>query len=166
MNTTQVAPTAPQFIEGPQVELPAFGSEPGSGLPSLVIIDVSDANILITLLIDQPLAFTEVLRFSEQGTSTLYWTDARVDSTTNWTGVNDDRVFLSGGLLTVDLSGLTGLAGQQILLNIIPEPATWAMASVGLIAVSRWLAIDEQGVHRQSDDCPRSARRAPADPVA
>lgn len=57
---------------------------------------------------------------------------------TNYAGFNASRLSLSGtDTLYVNLQGLPGLAGQQIVLSAapVPEPATWALMAGGALSL-------------------------------
>jgi hypothetical protein len=128
------------FVVGPGVELEDFGFRDEPPLPALVDIDISDTSILITLVINQPLAFQERLSFVDSNNTIPFITSISVDPSTNWAGFIPGRVSGGGqGNIGVNLSGLTALQGQKIVLNLTPEPAAALLlvcGAGGLIA--RW----------------------------
>lgn len=124
---------ARNFVVGPEVELPGFGLRDNPPLPALVDIDISDETILLTLLIDQPFATTEVIRFLDSNDTIPGFTDVLIDPSTNWAGMSPFRVFADISVINLNLSRLSGLAGQHILLHVIvPEPAAIVLLAVGV----------------------------------
>lgn len=142
--TSMAEPTlfvGPQnVVVGPAVELTGFGFHELPPLPSLVDIDFSDEQILITLVIDQPLALREDLRFVdiEGMIPGLFNNRVTVNPATNWAGFDQIRLQASGEQILVILGEVTGLgmlqglAGQFILLDVVPEPAAAGMAAAGV----------------------------------
>jgi hypothetical protein len=124
----------PDFIVGPGVELMNFPNALRPIIPLGVDIDISDRSILITLLADQPSAFQEVIRFIDSNDA-VNITHAAINPATNWAGFAQNRVSLSGSSLAVNVSQLSGLQGQQILLDVVPEPAAAGLLLVGIGAV-------------------------------
>jgi hypothetical protein len=128
-----------EFVVGPDVELPDFG------FIDFVDIDVSDTSILITLNIDQPFAQQEELHFIDSVPNDIpFITGVSINPASNWVGfTNPLRVNNAGEAVFVNLAELSGLAGQQILLDLtfIPEPAAAAgllsLAGVALAASQR-----------------------------
>jgi len=135
------ASTAP-FVVGTGVELTNFGETVSPILlPPLVNIDFSDRQILITLVMDQPLAFQERLQITGDPLTFPFFsnlTRVSVNPATNWAGFVPGRVVL-GRVLSVNLSELSGLQGQQILLDVVPEPAAAGLMAlaVGTVAATR-----------------------------
>jgi hypothetical protein len=119
---------------GPGVELEDFGMREEPDLPPLVDIDITDATILITAVADQPMAFLERLQFSDSTGTVPRFTDLILVST-NWSGFTPSRLNSGPEALFVTISGLSGLAGQQILLQVVPEPASAALAAASSVAM-------------------------------
>jgi hypothetical protein len=115
---------SPLFVIGPGVELTGFGPQ---SLPPLVDIDLSDRNILITAVADQPLAFQELLTFRNVRDDLQF----SVNPATNWAGFTPDRLVRADMVMGVDLAELSGLAGQQILLDVVPEPSSAGLLMAG-----------------------------------
>jgi hypothetical protein len=125
------------FVVGPGVELTDFGfREFSPPLPPLVDIDVSDRQILITAVNDQPFAFQEVLTFSLPNHPTGLFTRVNVNPATDWADFSSGRVIVSPKLINVVLSQLSGLEGQQILLDVIPEPSSGALLTAAGMAAA------------------------------
>jgi hypothetical protein len=125
------------FIVGPGVELEGFGFRAANPpLPALVDIDIADMQILITLVNDQPPAFQEVVRFYDSN-NTIPAFDVSINPATNWTGFTPNRLFVNGATqVDVTVSQLSGLQGQQILLDVIPIPEPVAGVLMLLSAAS------------------------------
>jgi hypothetical protein len=120
---------SPLFVIGPGVELTGFGPP---SVPPLVDIDLSDRNILITAVAHQPLAFQELLIFRIVRDDLRFF----VNPATNWAGFTPNRVDKGPDALGVDLSELSGLAGQQILLDVLPEPSSAGLLLAGAAALA------------------------------
>ena len=122
------------FVIGPSVELQDFG------FMDFVDIDVSDTSILITLNIDQPFAEQEELQFFDfipNDIPTI--TGVSINPATNWAGfTNPLRADWDTEAVFVNLAVLSGLQGQQILLDLtfIPEPAAVALSSIACTALA------------------------------
>jgi hypothetical protein len=130
--------TSDPFIVGPGVELEDFGaSDNPPPLPGLVDIDISDARIVMTLVIDQPAAFFDRLRVIDALNEIEPFTDVRLNPATNWAGLDSGRLFDSPGLIAITVSGLSGLAGQQVVIDLIPEPGSAALAGLAAVALVR-----------------------------
>lgn len=151
-----------RFIEefnvfpGPGVELPSFG---GSAEPPpidpIVSIDISDTNVLITLLVDQPFAFTDVLSFIDIAQEIVTIKRVDLNPATNWAGFNDGRIISVGNLFEVTLSQMSsGLAGQQLSLDLVPfpEPASGTLLGVAVTSLA--------AVHRRRRASGAAARAA------
>ena len=130
---------------GPGVELPNFGMRENPPLPALVDIDISDTTILFTLVIDQPPAFQDSFQFTDVLGTIPRIEKVAVDPTTDWAGFEPIRIVTGPDVLLVNFGGLSGLAGQKLLLNltpgdpIVPEPAEALLGAIafGAIGVRR-----------------------------
>jgi hypothetical protein len=134
--------TSGPLTVGPGVELVDFGrKEIPFNTPALVDIDISDTQILLTLVIDQP--STNIMEFQIGAVGAAFFpaiTNATVNPATNWAGFTSDQLVFSTRSVFVNTSGLAGLEGQQILVDVVPEPAAAglaAAASPALLAVHR-----------------------------
>lgn len=129
------------FVVGPQVELEGFGEHLSVPpfLPALLNIDISDKSILITLAIDQPLSVEELLLIRDANLTIFPITGATTNPATNWAGFTQSRVSTGSNIVQVNLAGLQGLAGQQILLDVsgTPEPSAVMLTAIGFGAA--WL---------------------------
>ncbi|MCC6493327.1 MAG: hypothetical protein IT424_09920 [Pirellulales bacterium] len=137
MQSSGVFVNSGDFVVGPGVELEGFGARSSPPvLPPLVDIDVSDRQILITLVIDQPPAFLDDLTFRDTRSNIpgLFTNKVTTDRATTWTGFTDDYVQDSGESIRVILGGLQGLQGQFILLDVVPEPASIALLACAVPA--------------------------------
>jgi hypothetical protein len=135
------------FLVGPGVELEDFGSRSSPPiLPPLVDIDVSDRQILVTLVQNQPLAFQEELRFVDPNNNISGFANVFVNPATNWAGFTPSRVLFGSEFILLNLSQLSGLQGQQILLDIVPEPTASILLVTG--AASCGLFVRGRGVGR------------------
>lgn len=127
---TQTGVSSPILV-GPDVELTGFGFRAANPpLPALVDIDISNTNILITLLINQPLAAQELLTFSDSFNNINPLTSAIVSSATNWSGFSQSRVSFGSNSVSVMLNELQGTAGQQISIDLtaVPECSSAGLA--------------------------------------
>ncbi|MBX3435633.1 MAG: hypothetical protein KF847_20135 [Pirellulales bacterium] len=123
------------FVVGPEVELQGFGERDVPPLPALVDIDISDSQILMTLLIDQPFAFQEYFLIQDSNDTIVPIKRAEINPATNWAGFEPIRLgVLNGNVVTINVSQLLGLQGQQILIDLtpLPEPAAGGLALMGL----------------------------------
>jgi hypothetical protein len=127
---------SPEFVVGPGVELPGFGDETFPPLPELVDIDISDRQILMTLLIDQPFAFGETFHIIDARDTIDTIQAVLINPATNWAGFNSFRVGTTGERITVDVAQLAGLQGQQILVDVVPEPASAVLLMTAIAAVT------------------------------
>jgi len=134
---------------GPGVELPSFGSGGEPPLPAFLSVDLSDTQVLVTALLDQPDLFQAELTFVDGLDTIRFIKRVEINPVTNWAGFSSQPNRASGGgdSIIINLSGLHGLQGQQILLDVIPEPAAASLAFAGLAALAA---------------VPRRARRSPA----
>jgi hypothetical protein len=134
---TQRQVISPEFVVGPGVELPGFGDETFPPLPELVDIDISDRQILMTLLIDQPFAFGETFRFIDSRNTIDLIQAVKINPATNWAGFNSFRLSVVGfEEIHLQLGQLAGLQGQLILLDVVPEPAAASLLLTAIAAVT------------------------------
>lgn len=140
--TLAVGPT--NSLVGPGVELEGFG------WTGFLNIDFSDTSILITANAPQPFGYLEILRFSDVNGTIPDFTGVAVGAATNWAGFDPSRISrLSANVIDVNLTGLQGQQGQQILLHLTaaPGPDT-SVDSVLLGQVSldpHWLTVTLDG---------------------
>lgn len=130
----QVFVISPVVEVGPGVEFPGFGELEIFMLPAWVDIDISDRTITITGIIDQPVATADVFEFSDVFATIPKFTKAKINPATNWTGFTQaTRAFVFPNTILVNVSELSGLRGQQIVIDVVPEPATAGLAAMGLL---------------------------------
>jgi hypothetical protein len=121
-------------VVGPGVDLTNFG------IGDFVNIDFSDTSILITLRIDQPFGFFEILRFVDLNGTIPAFTGVTVGSATNWTDFDPAAIFFDSDLIDVPLPQ-GGLQGQQIVLNLsgatngVPEPPTVLLFGIAVLSM-------------------------------
>jgi hypothetical protein len=143
---TEATVDSPDFVVGPNVEVMGFGYRADQPpLPPLVDIDVSDTQIRMTLVMDQPQAVREILEYIDANNTIASLAKTKMNPATNWAGFQSGSVDASEGLINVPVSGLHGLQGQFILLDVIPEPAAGVLLLIGLTA----LASSQAGVSRR-----------------
>jgi hypothetical protein len=121
---------SPPFVVGPGVELEDFGASQFPVMLSPIIdVDVADTTILVTLVVDQPFSMLERFRFQDDTPNTFpLFQNVFVDPSTNWAGFTPNKLLLSSNeFIFLNVSELSGQAGQFILLNVTPEPATAMM---------------------------------------
>lgn len=112
------APDSTQVI-GPIEAVVGAGTEfVNFGWTSFVDIDVSDASIVITLNIDQPFGYSEVLRFMDPDGQLPDFTGATVNPATTYAGFNSSLVSVTANVIDLQLTGLEGQHGQQITLDL------------------------------------------------
>jgi hypothetical protein len=125
-------------IVGSGVEFNDFGLHPiDPFFPALVDIDVSDRSILITLIIDQPFAFQDFFRIVDAQNTIQTPQNVFVNPATNWVGFAQDpfRLSFDNQAIDINLSQLSGLQGQFILLDVVPEPAAAGLLLTTLAAI-------------------------------
>ena len=121
---------------GPEVELPGFGKVLDPPTEPLVDVDIADESIRITLVRDQPTDLQMWMTFSDVQQSIPPMTNVTVDPQTTWAGFDQSHVgpdHLQVITLVFDL--LAGLNGQQVYLNVLPEPAAGASLIMGITAL-------------------------------
>jgi hypothetical protein len=129
-NKTQVFRTA--TLIGPDSTLDSFAG--------LFDIDVGTDAITLTLTRNAAInnvAFDGVGFFDLNGTLS-FETFALQAAGTSYAGLSADRVSHGAGAVYVNVVGLPGLAGQQIVLSAVPEPAAAVSLALGLAALV-WL---------------------------
>ena len=127
-------------VVGPGVELVNFG------WLDFLNVNFSDTNILITLATDQPLGFFEVIRFFDVNGTIPAFTGISVNPATNYAGFDASRISFDSDVIALSLTGLSGLQGQQISLDLVGgatpvpvhEPATIWLLVVGAATLAAW----------------------------
>jgi MYXO-CTERM domain-containing protein len=126
-------------VVGPGVELTNFGTiVQYTGYPGYFDIDIAASRITITATMNQPVSLGEGLRFTKldpDGRPQIQM--ATLNPATTWPGLaNTGRVHGSGPNVFVTLSELSGLAGQQIVIDLtlrdVPEPSGAALGGLAL----------------------------------
>ena len=149
VETTNFHGTAPDatVIIGPELRTVGPGVElVNFGWSGFLTIDFSDTNILITLATDQPFGFFEVLRFFDVNGTIPAFTDISVNPATNYAGFNASLISeFDSDVIALNLTGLNGLQGQQISLDLtaaapvpVHEPATLWLLVAGLTTLVAW----------------------------
>ena len=100
------------------VEYVAFGWD------SLFDIDLSDTRIVIRLNAAQPAAVAELLAFTDANGTIADFTAVTLNSATTYAGFTASRIGVNSNSISLNLSGLSGLPGQQIVLNVTGAGAT------------------------------------------
>jgi hypothetical protein len=117
------------FVVSDEVELSDFGAAISfPAVPVILDVDISDSQILITAVADQPLAFREFIILNVLGDEAPLVAGATVNPATTWAGFSQLRVNVISQNIFVNLASLTALEGQQILLDVIPEPSSAGLA--------------------------------------
>lgn len=133
--------TTTPVIVGPGVEVEDLGSKIIQATPVIIDIDISDTQILITAVNNQPLSFKDDLEINVLTPTAPQITGVKVNPATNWPGFTKDFTFTSAGRnIYVTLGSLTASQGAQILLDVVPEPAAGGLAlcaAAGLTAIRR-----------------------------
>ena len=122
-------------VVGPGLEVDDLGDSILLQNPVIVDMDFSDTQIVITAVNDQPVAHRELLEFSigafgDPAPRVRFF----LNPATNWAGFQAGafQPNLGAILQSVDivLTGSTALAGQQIVIDVVPEPAAAALLAV------------------------------------
>lgn len=134
IEVTYLFPNLSTVYAGPvSVDLPAQLS----GFAGILNIALSTNAFTLTLSTNagvNNVAFDGV-RFVDLQQSLNFGALALNTAATNYAGFDASRVIYAGAdTLYVNLQGLPGLTGQQIVLNAapVPEPATWALMACGV----------------------------------
>lgn len=127
-------------VVGPGIELMDFG------WLGFLNINFSDTNILITAATDQPSGFFETVSFIDAIDNIPAFTDISVNPSTNYAGFDASLIsFFDSDRIDINLTGLIGLQGQQISLDltaapgqVVPEPGTIWLLVVGMATFVAW----------------------------
>ena len=149
---------APDVTVGAGVEVTNFPNAFNPEIPLKVNIDLSDRNILITAVEDQTPACQEVIRIFSGDPNFPFFPNIKrvlVNPATNWAGFHPihvggtrpDNGMLVSNAIDVTVSGLSGLQGQIISLDLIPEPAAAGLLLTSLAALAIY--------RRRRAPCPR-----------
>ena len=142
ISSSLVADEAGPVVVGPGLEANDLGTKIHTqDLQNSVIVDIdfSDTQIVITAVNDQPPSFIERIRMSVFDAPQI---SVRLNPATNWAGFDNSigRLTEIAQNIEVNLVNLSGLAGQQIVIDVVPEPAAAALlavASPALLAAHR-----------------------------
>ena len=113
--------TAPDMtvIIGPLNAVVGDGVEfTGAFASGFATIDLSDTVIRITAESDQPFGYFEELRFFDANGTITRFASVSVDPATNYAGFNSSRIHVDGEFIDVNLTGLAGKRGEQIVLRV------------------------------------------------
>lgn len=105
-------------ILGPHDTVVGDGVELVNGFGGFATIDFSGATIRIVAATDQPFGYFELLRFADSNGTISSIASVTVDPATNYAGFDASRLTFTADRIDVNLTGLAGQQGQQILLNI------------------------------------------------
>jgi hypothetical protein len=123
-------------VVGPGIELVDFGFDIGLDYPLVlnkIDIDFSDTNILITSRSTGGFGPTVSIDFQDVYGTIPRFTDVTINPATNWTGFDSSHFHFHPNSINLRLDDTEGFEGEQISLDItaiIPEPATWLLATV------------------------------------
>jgi hypothetical protein len=100
-----------------------------------VSIDVSNTQILVTLLEDQQPALVEYIRFTDVFNTLPPFASIPVtlNPASTWAGFQPSDIVANPDILFLTLNGLPGLAGQFVLVDIVPEPVSAGLLAVGAV---------------------------------
>ncbi|MBX3427451.1 MAG: hypothetical protein KF688_17360 [Pirellulales bacterium] len=119
-----------KFVVGPGVEVPGFGYHENPQLPALMDVDVTNNQIILTLLIDHPPAILDAVTFWDINlTIPSFIGRVSINPASTWQLV----AFPDKEVILIDLN-VNGVAGEQFILNIAPEPAGATLAAGALAA--------------------------------
>jgi hypothetical protein len=126
-------------IVGPGVELMGFGQTIMPPLPPRVDIDISDTQILITLLINESPALYETFRFLDENFTIASFRNAKLNPASNWLGADPGFLGATDEVIDMGIRPVNGMAGQFILIDVVPEPAFAMMlvAAIAALAIAR-----------------------------
>jgi len=108
-------------VVGPGVELTNFGVAAfvnGQQLSGFVDVDFSSSNIRIRLTRDQTFAYFDSLRFQNVAGTQGVFSRATLNPGTDYRGFTASRMRIEADMVELNLTGLSGLRGQQILLDL------------------------------------------------
>jgi hypothetical protein len=105
-------------VVGPHITIVGDGIELMNGFEGFATIDLSGASIRITAATDQPFGYFELIRFADANGTISPIAAVTVDPATNYGAFNASRLAFTADSIDVNLTGLSGQQGQQILLNI------------------------------------------------
>lgn len=97
------------------------------------LIDFGMSDVILTFLTN--------VTFSANVFNGLYFNvlaGENFDTVTNLSGITTDRIHNLGSALSINFSGKSYVAGDQVVIGFlpaVPEPASWAMMIAGLGAV-------------------------------
>lgn len=132
-----VVQSSPTLV-GQGVEFEGFASATyPESFEGLVDIDVSDTSILITLIRDQPTNAAENVGILDSTMTVPRIRKVFVDPSSNWEGFVPSLATAGPDTVFVNVSTMSGKAGQFILLHVTPEPGTSVLAVAGC---AMWLA--------------------------
>jgi hypothetical protein len=106
-------------VLGPISSVVGDGVELNGAFSGFVSVDFSATSIRITADTDQPFGYFEMIRFSDTNGTIRSFASVTVDPATNYAGFDASRLFTMADTIEVNLTGLSGLRGQQIVLNIV-----------------------------------------------
>ncbi len=118
-------------IVGAGLEFDDFGNS------GLFDIDLTNNSVVITATSDQGVLNFETLRFTDVDNAIRRVVAVYVNSDTDWAGFDASRLAIDGDMFNVNFSGLAGLAGQRIVLDlsIVPEPSALCLFAVAIVAI-------------------------------
>ena len=121
VSTTDFHGSAPDHTQvlGPHLTVAGDGIELTNGFGGFATIDISAASIRIIAAADQPFGYFELLRFADGNGTISPIASVTVDPATNYAGFDASRLTFTAENIDVNLTGLDGLQGQQILLNVV-----------------------------------------------
>lgn len=136
--TNLIAIVSQDVVVGPGVEIVGFGAFqlPPIDLPGFVDVDLSDTRLSFTVSNNQQPAGYEELRVDDVYHQVPPIFGVSLDASTNWTGFSSSRVIVSENSIILNLSQLPVVAGQRIVLNVVPEPAGAALAATALVLLA------------------------------
>jgi hypothetical protein len=113
----------------------------GASIQNSIIVDIdfSDTQIVIMAVNDQPPHYSEFIEMAVIDDLNI---SVSLNPATNWAGfaMPTGRLSENGDNILVNLNGLAGLQGQQIVIDVVPEPAAtalWAVACPALLTAHR-----------------------------
>lgn len=127
-------------VVGPGVELSSFGTNPDPTMApftDVFSIDISDTDILITLLVDQPENVIDNVRINDVPQNVPFIKAVYFDPSSTFEGAAQFGTDVGPDVVVLLLNGLAGKAGQFVLLHVTPEPGTSVLAVAGC---AMWLA--------------------------